>query len=150
MADNELSERRVYVLPKEQLDRIRAYQANSGLTSEVEAVRRLLDVALQLRDTIEDLLNKLRSKFTDEKDLRVLARDLIGHALVSAVAIKENQLEFDFAGGIRGAIDGSGKTMLSRFEDHWETFPKPRPTAKSPSSGWDTRPSNDLDDEIPF
>jgi hypothetical protein len=77
MADKEATERRVYVLPREQLERIRAYQSNSAIGSEVDAVRPLLDSALQMRDTPQDILRKLKSRFADEKDLRVLARDIL-------------------------------------------------------------------------
>src|ERR1700681_1721560 len=76
MADKEEMERRVYVLPVEQLERLRAYQSRNGISSEVEAVRRLLDAALQMRDTVPDILRKLKSRFANEKDLRVLARDI--------------------------------------------------------------------------
>ena len=40
------SSRRVYELPKELMDRIRRYQADRRLPSEVAAVRELLDYAL--------------------------------------------------------------------------------------------------------
>lgn len=39
-------QRRVYVLPAELVDRIRAYGHETGCRSEVEAARRLLDDAL--------------------------------------------------------------------------------------------------------
>ena len=45
------TERRVYMLPANLLERLRAYQVSQGIGSEAEAARRLLDTALQMRDT---------------------------------------------------------------------------------------------------
>jgi hypothetical protein len=161
MADRESTERRVYVLPAEQLERIRAYQTSSGIGSEVEAVRRLLDAALQMRDTPQDILKKLKSRYADEKDLRVLARDILAaHALVESVHFADDGVWFWLKGDVRGKIAADGATFIGREsveENGWEVYPPPPPRARPASTGrpvavpsWDAPRRGDLDDEIPF
>jgi len=164
MADKEPTERRVYVLPIEQLHRIRTYQNNSGIGSEVEAVRRLLDAALQMRDTPQDILKTLKSRYADEKDLRVLAKDILAaHALVESVHFADDGIWFRLKGDVRGKIGVDGATYIghgSAHEDNWEVYPPPSPRARSTPPGsvgsragapsWDAPRGGDLDDEIPF
>jgi hypothetical protein len=112
MTDKDLTERRVHVLPKELLERLRAHQQRKGISSEVEAVRRLLDRALQMEDTVGDILNKLKAKFVGEKDLRVLARDVLAtHVLVRRMYYEDNVISFDLADGSGGQINGEGKIL---------------------------------------
>jgi len=162
MAEKDTTERRVYVLPVEQLDRIRAFQAASGIASEVEAVRRLLDSALQMRDTVQDIVRKLKSRYAEERDLRVLARDVLTtHALVENVRFNEGSVEFSLKGDSRGLIKADGSTFTGHgpmeHEDDWDVFPPP-PPRRPPSArqgggappSWDAPKGGDLDDEIPF
>ena len=44
------SVRKVYMLPEDLVERIAAYQHKTSISSEVEAVRRLLDDGLKHRD----------------------------------------------------------------------------------------------------
>jgi len=162
VAEKESGGRRVYVLPAEQLERIRAYQTANGITSEVEAVRRLLDLALQMRDTAQDLLKKLKSRFADEKDIRVLARDILAaHALIKSVQFDDDSVVFALTNGDRGRLNRLGTTYLGgdQHEDDWNEFPAPsrRATANSTpvaarggAPSWDAPRGGDLDDEIPF
>ncbi len=84
MADKEGMERKVWLLPAELSDRIRVYQTDLGIPSEVEAARRLLDSALQMRDTVDDIAQRLKARHAEEKDLRGLARDVLtSHVLVT-------------------------------------------------------------------
>jgi predicted RNA-binding Zn ribbon-like protein len=153
--DKESPTRRVYVLPSDQVEQIRAYQARNGISSEVEAVRRLLDIALQMRDTVPDLLKKLKSKFATEKDLRILARDVLAtHALVKTIAFEDNAVSFTFTAEDRGRISSSGQTYIAESGaswDDWSIYPDPR---REPRGGagpsWDAPKGGDLDDEIPF
>ncbi len=163
MADKEPTERRVYVLPTEQLERIRAYQNGNGISSEVEAVRRLLNSALQMRDTPQDILKKLKSRYADEKDIRVLAKDILaGHALVTSIRFSDDGVSFYLTGDECGKIGRDGVTYLGNGgygeDQRWEVYPHPPPqqkqTAKRPAGGspsWDAgKGGGDLDDEIPF
>jgi hypothetical protein len=155
MADVETAGRRVYVLPAELIERIRAYQSDNGLSSEVEAVRRLLDIALQLRDTSVDLLARLRSKFETEKDLRMLVRDnLAAHALVRTVTFEDGAIEFSLNNGDRGRMEKSGETYI--IDGNGDLQREPRVTSRRQSikmatPSWDApKGGSDLDDEIPF
>ncbi len=162
MADKEATARRIYVLPAEQLERIRAYQSDVGIGSEVEAVRRLLDAALQMRDTPEGILKKLKSRYADEKDLRVLAKDnLAPHALVESVHFADDGVWFWLKGDVRGKIGTDGTTYIGHGSEHdngWNVYPPPPPRARSANTlpsraaapSWDAPRGGDLDDEIPF
>ena len=159
MAIKEATERCVYVLPTELRERIRAYQASNGIPSEVEAARRLLDSALQMGDTITDILNKLFIKYTEERDLRVLARDvLVGHALVQEIAIGDFTLEFKLKDGSKGSFNKKGGMSFNQEEGDYmieHLFPKEdKKTASAPVQtsrpAWDSDKNVDLEDEIPF
>lgn len=151
------TERRIHVLPKELLERVRAYQADNGISSEVEAVRRLLDMALQMRDTLDDVLRKLKLKLPEERDLRVLARDILwSHPKITGVRFGDGDLTFDFSDGSSGRIDQNGRLYIQHSGDSYDnwhdyTLASERDKkAKRASVGWDTKPSSGLDDEIPF
>lgn len=157
MADKEGMERKVYLLPAELVERIKAYQIDQGITSEVEAARRLLDTALQFRDTIESLLTKLRLRWEEEKDLRVLARDVLtNHISVIEITFGENKLSFMMRDGYRGAIYVNGQ--LERGEGSQNDYmhewipPSLRPKPRKGSPNWEAPPKggNNLDDDIPF
>jgi hypothetical protein len=159
MAEKDSTERRVYNLPLDLLERLRAYQMSQGITSEVEAARRLLDSALQMRDTIEDILNTLSSKFLEERDLRVIAADvLIKHALVSHVQISDTDVTFILKNGFRGKISSSGalySALPDSHDDDWNSYRKkparvPVPSWDSASSGETASAGGNLDDDIPF
>jgi hypothetical protein len=157
----EATERRVYALPATLLARLRAYQESQGLASEAEAARRLLDMALQLRDGMFDILKSLQVKFLEEKDLRVVASEvLIKHALVTKVSFESGWLEFRMQDGDRGRMGPRGNlswvsSAFGENEDWMDWPPKQKPVsppaAPSRSGGpsWEA-PSSDLDDEIPF
>jgi len=154
--DKESPSRRVYVLLPEQVDEIRAYQARNGISSEVEAVRRLLEIALRLRDTIPDILKKLKARLSNEKDLRVLGRDILSmHPLVKSVHFEEDALIFTFNANDRGKIDSNGRMFMADASandwDDWDEYPDPRRPAHSGGTpSWDAPKGGDLDDEIPF
>jgi hypothetical protein len=87
----EKTQRRVYVLPAELVGRIVAYQNEVGLSSEVEAARRLLDAALKSRDTYSTLIARFRSRLTETRIPAEIAKDvLVGHPLVERISFKED------------------------------------------------------------
>ena len=144
MAEKPETERRVYVLPTEQLERVRAYQSDNRIASEVETVRRLLDIALQTRDTIENILRRIMIKFREENDLRAIARDiLINHELVKNVEIDDGILTFILRSGEGGQIRKDGKLFIKQQDDNYfGDFP--------PSQKRKIQPATDLDEDIPF
>ncbi|WP_424138670.1 hypothetical protein [Roseomonas chloroacetimidivorans] len=142
------TERKIYVLPIEQVERIRAYQTANGIGSEVEAVRRLLDTALEMRDTVRDLLNKLKSRHAQEKDLRVLARDILaGHSRVRSINYTDDSLEFSFSADERGKINNKGR--IFEGDGSFDGWTEIKPSNSGRGGGWDA-PKVDLDDDIPF
>ena len=158
VAEKDGVERKVWLLPTELSERIKAYQMSQGITSEVEAARRLLDSALQMRDTVPDILRKLLDRYEYEKDLRILARDVLwNHALVKGVTFDDNSVSFEFRDESFGRLDKKGVAatgVRDNYEITWRTFPPPeyRPRARAAAPTWEA-PKNggsDLDDEIPF
>lgn len=150
--DKPTTERRIHVLPIELLDRIRAYQSENNIPSEVEAVRRLLSEALQARDTIDDIMKQVRAYFRQDRDLRTLAREVLsGHILVNRIDIEDSEVRFGMRNGDAGSIrrDGSMKTgSITDDGTVWLKSDWPRTPDRS-AGGWDS-PGNDLDKEIPF
>lgn len=129
MAEKEATERRVYVLPVELVERVRRYQRNNLISSEVEAVRRLLDTALHLKDDAQSILDKFHDRFNNDKDLRVLSRDILAiHPLVEQIHHRNNCVEFTLKDGQRARFLSNGDGQI------WDIA----------KSGWVA------DDHIPF
>ena len=149
------TERRVYMLPANLLERLRAYQVSQGISSEAEAARRLLDTALQMRDTAKDILNTLGARYADEHDLRVLASEILTkHALVKSVFFVDGGVWFRLDNGERGRITSSGKLYYGHAETHeddWDTYNSKLTDLRSALTrpSWQS-PSTEPDDEIPF
>lgn len=155
MADNDGTARKVWVLPTELSDRIRSFQMDQGIASEVEAARRLLDLALQMRDNVGDILAKMKSRFIEEKDLRVLARDVLtGHALVTQIMLNDSDVTFRMRDGTFGMIDKSGRIFTGDEAEYLREVVEPRPRspvgARGGAPSWEAPKGGDLDDEIPF
>lgn len=109
------TERRVYVLPKELLDRMRAYQSENNIPSEVEVARKLLDEALQARDTLDSIMIKVRDAYESERDLRMVAKNVLsGHLLVKRLIIDDNYIKFGLKNGEAGTLYYSGKLFKGR------------------------------------
>ncbi|RUT26842.1 hypothetical protein C0V97_03955 [Asaia sp. W19] len=147
------TERRIHVLPVELLDRVRSYQTDNGIASEVEAVRRLLSEALQARDTIDDLMKQVRAQFKKDRDFRTLARDVLSsHILVKKIEIGDNELQFTMRSDDAGKVSRRGDMQTGTASDDgwvqsWRDWPPPEEKARK-SRGWD---STDRDsEEIPF
>ncbi|WP_122049903.1 hypothetical protein [Asaia bogorensis] len=143
------TERRIHVLPVELLERVRAYQSDNGIASEVEAVRRLLSEALQARDSVEDIMKQVRAQFQRDRDLRALARDVLsGHILVKQIEIGDSTLTFQTRSNEVGQISRDGTMAIGtsdeegRFYDLTQWPLKPKRNV--------SKPSDDLDAEIPF
>jgi hypothetical protein len=163
MADKEGVERKVWLLPTELSDRLKAFQASQGIASEVEAARRLLDSALQMRDAVPDILRKLIDRYAEEKDIRVLSRDvLINHTLVTSVNFDDDGVWFQFKDDTMGKFTRKGQAFTGNRDSAyngdivWNQYPQPAPQVRSSGRGtaggpsWDAPKGGDLDDEIPF
>lgn len=140
MGVKEKTQRRVYVLPAELVDRIVAFQNEVGLGSEVEAVRRLLDGALKSRDTYTTLITRFRSRLAETRIPAEIAKDvLVGHPLVERIAFRDDRIEFEMKEGLSVTISIDGKYQVVDGNNQLvESGPKPN-----------RRPTN-MDDDIPF
>ena len=112
------SQRRVYALPQELVDRIVEFQREKGYASEVEAVRRLLDDALKSRDDLTKIINRFLSRLAALRVVSESAKDvLVGHPLVKSIAfINENSVEavsFLLKDGAGATIDEKGKVDIN-------------------------------------
>jgi len=154
VADRDGTERKVYVLPVELSERIKAYQLSQGIASEVEAARRLLDSALQMRDTELDILKKLKSRYEEEKDLRVLARDILtSHVLVTDIYIGDTDITFRLRSGMFGSINKDGKIFSGDERESLEVVRERFVPPQRQGPSWEAevpKKKGDLDDEIPF
>lgn len=156
-AEKEAAERRVYVLPAELVQRIRDYQEAQAIPSEVEAVRRLLDAALQMRDDVFSIITKLRTRSQTEKDLRILSRDVLAtHPLVREIRINDAGLTFKMQNGDAGRIGPQLDTYHDAsggFGDtQWKLWPEPEPEGPfgRGARSSDGTSKSTLDDDIPF
>jgi hypothetical protein len=112
--------RRVYALPVEMVDRIVKFQHSKGLSSEVEAVRRLLDEALKSRDDIDDIINRLLAKLGQTRIAAEAARDvLVGHPLVSSVSFGDDFVAFMLKNGTEATVNERGWVSLNGKSDDW-------------------------------
>jgi Arc/MetJ-type ribon-helix-helix transcriptional regulator len=103
------TQRRVYVLPTELVDRIVQYQNDMKFPSEVEAVRRLLDDALQLREDWKSLTRRYLEKLARSGDMAAIAKDLlVGHPIVKNISFGDNTLGFTTTSGVVVTIISDG------------------------------------------
>lgn len=118
--------RRVYALPAEMVDRITKFQKDKGLTSEVEAVRRLLDEALKSRDDLTTLINRLLAKLGQTKIASEAARDvLVGHPLVASITFDDNSVAFKLKKGDEATVSEGGYVYIkgNKWIPHEKTNP---------------------------
>jgi hypothetical protein len=148
------TERRVYNLPGNLLARLRAYQVSQAISSEAEAARRLLDYALQMRDNVQNILRTLDARFAEERDLRVLAGDILTkHMLVTQVTFDEDSVIFTLRNRERGRMNTQGAIFFQNpddGDDYWREVNKVKGRLPA-TADWDSGPrGGDIDDEIPF
>ena len=89
------AQRKIYVLPKELVERIVNFQRKHGYPSEVEAVRHLLNKALLFSQTPDELMTDVYFYLDDAEDdakaIENMVKDvLMGHPLVSILSIQKN------------------------------------------------------------
>jgi len=122
----EATQRRVYVLPTELVNRIVEFQNEKKLPSEVEAARRLLDEALKHRDTDATIIRRFLSRLENIRIPSEVAKDvLVGHPLVTNIQFSRDSVTFDLKGFGTFQINEVGtvleKTGSSQFDwKKWE------------------------------
>lgn len=96
--ESQVSRRRVYELPTELVERILTYQKEKNLPSEVEAARKLLDLALKENENLLDLINQVVIKLEAGDDpVSISTRVLAGHPKVASIDFKDDCVKFTFA-----------------------------------------------------
>lgn len=134
-------QRRVYVLPTELVERIVAFQEEKKYSSEVEAVRKLLDEALLHRDTAETIVTRFRDRLRALRMPTEIARDvLVGHPLVSNISFGKHSITFSLSGSHEFQIHEDGSVdRRGEYDQVWEAWKPPF-----------TDLSRKIDDDIPF
>lgn len=150
----ELTLRRVYALPSEMVDRITDFQKEKGFTSEVEAVRRLLEEALQNRDILEDVIHRFLAKLRSLRLASEVAKEvLVGHPLIAGLRFEKRAVTFETRDMWKVTISDNGHIDIEdddqntkywhankddRFGNGW--ISSMRPKVEAPA----------FDDDIPF
>ncbi|RWQ54346.1 hypothetical protein [Mesorhizobium sp.] len=107
--DKEGAQRKVFMLPTELVERVAAYQARTGLSSEVEAVRRLLSDALRMRDDWRSITDQVVDRMKRSEPLVDAAKDVVvGHPAVATVSFEPRQVVFQMLTGETLQISESG------------------------------------------
>jgi Arc/MetJ-type ribon-helix-helix transcriptional regulator len=133
--------RRVYALPQEMVDRIVEFQREKGYTSEVEAVRRLLDEALKSRDNLEKIINRFLGQLGQHKSTAVAAGNvLVGHPLVKSIHFDGDAVEFVLKSEEGAFITENGMVSLRPFDRDWRWVHADTPFA----------PGRIKDNRVPF
>lgn len=108
--------RRVYVLPADLVQRIVEFQEAEGLPSEVEAARRLLDEALNVRENHIQLLTRLLRLLKEQKSIfEVSKRVLFGHPLVSEISPGGEAVDFTVKGKYKYTIPANGEIWYFEY-----------------------------------
>ncbi|CAI3954319.1 unnamed protein product [Commensalibacter communis] len=104
---------RIHFLSKAVVNRLERFQKNNNYSSQIEAIEEILNDTLQRKDDAYDILNDLYNAFKVEKNLRILARDILSnHLLVKNILIEDNNfIEFTLADGSQGKMLKDGKTL---------------------------------------
>jgi len=142
------------LLPPALVWRVNRYMASSGVRSAEEAAKRLIKIALDEKESTKDILEKLDESFKNEKDLRLLARDVIAaHSAVTNIKYGLDYVWFITKNNESGAINKRGKLFYSDDGSEWEYnmgMFHPQGSAPKPATSRWNAPESDLDEEVPF
>ena len=112
-ASSQNRQRRVYLLPDDLLDRINQFQRDLNLRSEVDAVRLLLREALEARDTVETILDRLVTRYKIVRDLRSLAGEILTpHPLVTSTRFEKSEVYFTLGSDETGRFNRRGEAYI--------------------------------------
>ena len=143
--------RKVYMLPRELVDRIGSFQQDKRLPSEVEAVRRLLDEALKYRDTPELIVDRIKDRLKTNGLIHGVGNDILReHPLIATIDQADDRcIGFTMKNGRAFRVFFSGRaeekdTNHNGYGDPWEPFPIMQKAISKPTS------RSDIEDEIPF
>ena len=101
--------RRVYMLPSDLVERVVQYQQDMKLPSEVEAVRRLLDDALQVREDWKSVTHRFLTRIITNAVLSDVAKDiLVGHPLIKSIDFGNRTITFTTTSGEVVTVSSDG------------------------------------------
>ena len=138
------TQRRVYVLPEELVGRILAFQRETGLPSETEAARRLLDEGLKRHDTYKSIIDRFLNRFKEIRILSDAAKEVLaGHPLISTIRFEDNAIHFRLINHWKITVNTSGAVDI--VDDQGDKVPwgekeneaegvRPRPGISKPTS----------------
>ncbi|MGF1275549.1 Arc family DNA-binding protein [Acetobacter pasteurianus] len=136
------------LLPPAMVWRVRRFRNAQNLPSNEEAAKRLIKFALDDRESTKDILEKLHEAFDCEKDLRILAKDVIAsHGAMANIKYGKDYVWFVTNSDESGAIDRKGKLYFSEDGRDWDcgmNYYTPCGDEAPKAS------DQELDDEIPF
>lgn len=112
------SQRRVYVLPDELLQRVMDFAMEKGLASESEAVRRLLDEALRKRETYREIIERMVRRMSEVPTIAEAAQDVLAaHPLIRHLRYEEDDgVKFGLRDGMEIEIDGNRHVAIRDAE----------------------------------
>lgn len=115
MTDAPNTERKVFLLPVELMRRLRAWQSDNDVPSEVEAARRLLHRALCMIDKPEDILARLRAEYDKTHDLRTASGNVLAtHPLVTSITFGQGIVGFSMGADATVCLREDGKDVVQR------------------------------------
>ncbi|MBK3745378.1 hypothetical protein G3A39_40135 [Paraburkholderia aspalathi] len=107
--EKEATQRGVYVLPTELVERIVAFQSEKGYPSEVEAARKLLDEALKSRDDEYRIIRRFQERLQNLRMPAEVAKDvLVGPPFILDISFDNDHVDF--------TVKGRGKYRIKQTE----------------------------------
>ncbi len=89
------SEGRLTFLPIDVQMRLDKYQQDNNLKNKKETIFRLLNEVLQSKDTIQDIMNHLYKSYEKQKNLKILAEEiLLHHVLIEKLTLSNDEIRF--------------------------------------------------------
>jgi len=140
------TQRRVYVLPDDLVNRILQFQQEKGISSETEAARRLLDDALKSRDSYLTITQRFLDRL---KDLRIpaeVAREVLaGHPLIASINFDNDVIKFRLKDGWEITIGADSEVHVQDdFGSQVDWSESGSKVKKKPL------PKSNMEDDIPF
>lgn len=115
--EKETTQRRVYVLPVELVNRIVAFQQEKGYPSEVEAARKLLDEALKSRDDEFRIIKRFQERLQSLRMPAEVAKDvLVGHPLITDISFGADHVDFSVKD--RGKFRITSNGSVSEYDEY--------------------------------
>lgn len=109
------AQRKIYVLPKELVERIVNFQKSRRYPSEVEAVRHLLNKGLVFCQTPDELMLEVFSCLINNKSTESIVNGLlVGHPLVASLTIQKNGYFFTLENGDEYKINKNKAVLMKK------------------------------------